>query len=201
MMSIDIDEEFTGEASRKLLQQQHQAMADQGVAAGDAKNRGGLGKAAQAAAGKNTGGGQLGKDELIAQHPAMTVPHRSQEAMNNEDGRGENDGNATENAGAQAGNSNAQEVSTGASGSSDQPQAGGTGTGAPGGPEVLKTDAPSEDRVARITAHLNASTIDQKGGATDDDSMDDFRPHILHSKHDPVPIAMVNRRPKGSEFL
>lgn len=28
--------------------------------------------------------------------------------------------------------------------------------------------------------------------------LDDFEPHLLHDPHEPVPIAMVNRRPRGS---
>ncbi len=167
-------------------------MAEEDAAGGDAKDRGGLGKAAQAATGKNTGGGQLGKDDLIAQHPAMMVPHRSQEVMSKEGGQGDT---AAENTGAQTGDSNAQDTPV-----TDNAASQNAKTDASGGPEVLKTDAPNDDRVARITAHLNASNIDQKGDVADDDSLDEFKPHILHSKHDPVPIAMVNRRPKGSEF-
>lgn len=32
-----------------------------------------------------------------------------------------------------------------------------------------------------------------------DDTWSDFRPHILHEPHQPVPIALVNRWPTGSE--
>jgi len=28
--------------------------------------------------------------------------------------------------------------------------------------------------------------------------MEDFSPHIIHAPHDPFPIAMVNRKPRGS---
>lgn len=112
--------------------------------------------------------------------------------MSKEGGQGDT---AAENTGAQTGDSNAQDTPV-----TDNAASQNAKTDASGGPEVLKTDAPNDDRVARITAHLNASNIDQKGDVADDDSLDEFKPHILHSKHDPVPIAMVNRRPKGSEF-
>jgi hypothetical protein len=36
---------------------------------------------------------------------------------------------------------------------------------------------------------------------SDDDFLGDFCPHILHEPHKPVPIAMVNRRPTGSELF
>ena len=35
----------------------------------------------------------------------------------------------------------------------------------------------------------------------DNETWDDFRPHILHDPHDPVPIAIVNRWPTGSKPL
>ena len=35
--------------------------------------------------------------------------------------------------------------------------------------------------------------------ADGNETWDDFRPHILHDPHDPVPIAIVNRRPTGSK--
>lgn len=50
-------------------------------------------------------------------------------------------------------------------------------------------------------------TNNASDGATDpvplpgdgDDTWSDFRPHILHEPHQPVPIALINRWPTGSE--
>lgn len=55
-------------------------------------------------------------------------------------------------------------------------------------------------RVEAITKHLNGHRLKTLGTVEDDDSMDDFQPHIMHAPHDPVPIAMVNRPPRGSEY-
>lgn len=75
-----------------------------------------------------------------------------------------------------------------------------------GGPEVLKTDYDGEngekkDRISAVTAHLNAATLHEQGTAEDSDQLDDFRPHILHSPHSPVPMVMVNRVPRGSKYF
>ena len=43
----------------------------------------------------------------------------------------------------------------------------------------------------------NGTTLPDDGTET----WDDFRPHILHDPHDPVPIAIVNRWPTGSKCL
>ncbi len=120
-------------------------MAEEDAAGGDAKDRGGLGKAAQAATGKNTGGGQLGKDDLIAQHPAMMVPHRSQEVMSKEGGQGDT---AAENTGAQTGDSNAQDtpVTDNTTGQNEK-------TDASGGPEV-----PEDGRAQRRPRRTYHST-------------------------------------------
>ncbi|KAI5115003.1 hypothetical protein M0805_001512, partial [Coniferiporia weirii] len=71
------------------------------------------------------------------------------------------------------------------------------------GPELLRSDYDDAEqahlgRVAAITEHLNATKFEGKGTATDDASMGEFRPHIMHAPHSPVPIAMVNRAPKGT---
>jgi hypothetical protein len=42
-----------------------------------------------------------------------------------------------------------------------------------------------------------ADAATPQGGG--DDTWSDFRPHILHEPHEPVPIAAVNRWPKGSK--
>jgi len=50
-----------------------------------------------------------------------------------------------------------------------------------------------------VTARLNEGIGSSDAIATvGEDILKDFRPYILHQKHDPVPIAMVNRQPKGT---
>jgi hypothetical protein len=50
---------------------------------------------------------------------------------------------------------------------------------------------------------LDTRSFDSRGtaqdGDGDGDALSDFRPHILHEPHEPVPIAIVNRSPTGSE--
>lgn len=59
----------------------------------------------------------------------------------------------------------------------------------------------NENLAAAIAQHLNAGDTDLEASAADDETMGEFRPHILHAPHDPVPIVMVNRPPTGSEFI
>jgi len=54
-------------------------------------------------------------------------------------------------------------------------------------------------RIAAITKHLNTTLQpDTKATLPDGVDMEDFAPHIIHAPHDPFPIAMVNRRPRGA---
>jgi hypothetical protein len=46
---------------------------------------------------------------------------------------------------------------------------------------------------------LDAGEVDSAAHCSTDDFLDDFFPHLLHEPHVPVPIAMVNRGPTGSE--
>jgi hypothetical protein len=46
--------------------------------------------------------------------------------------------------------------------------------------------------------HRDARRVDSTSQGSDGD-LGDFCPHLLHEPHIPVPIAMVNRRPTGSE--
>ena len=39
---------------------------------------------------------------------------------------------------------------------------------------------------------------DTKATLPDGVDIEDFTPHIVHKPHDPFPIAMVNRKPRGS---
>ncbi|EJU00489.1 hypothetical protein DACRYDRAFT_116999 [Dacryopinax primogenitus] len=51
--------------------------------------------------------------------------------------------------------------------------------------------------LAKVAAHLNlGNNCEVDPTATELDG--DFKPHILHKPHDPVPIAMVSRRPHGA---
>lgn len=142
-----------------------------------------------------------GKNELVGQHPAMQVPDVTNENANDE-----------KQVSAQAAEElqeNVQPADVGnAEGNESQPQvqANDTEQDKVDGPEVLRSDYDAAERehkgrLAAITEHLNAATLHEQGTAVDDDSLDDFRPHILHSAHSPVPMALVNRVPRGSECL
>jgi hypothetical protein len=50
--------------------------------------------------------------------------------------------------------------------------------------------------------HTDATGVLSEALATveDNDQLDDFSPHVIHQPHKPFPIAMVNRKPHGSEF-
>lgn len=52
---------------------------------------------------------------------------------------------------------------------------------------------------SKAAEHLDPGGVDSTSSGSDDDFLGDFFPHILHEPHIPVPIAMVNRRPTGSE--
>lgn len=47
----------------------------------------------------------------------------------------------------------------------------------------------------RTDTNLQPDTV---GDVEDDPNAPPFRPHIIHSPHDPVPMAMVNRKPRGT---
>jgi len=52
-----------------------------------------------------------------------------------------------------------------------------------------------------VTAHLNTNLQpDTTGDEPDNADAARFRPHIVHSPHDPVPMVLVNRKPRGSEY-
>ncbi|KAF9564436.1 IQ calmodulin-binding motif protein [Agrocybe pediades] len=54
-------------------------------------------------------------------------------------------------------------------------------------------------KLAALTKHLNTTlTPDTKATLPEGVDMEDFTPHIIHAPHDPFPIAMVNRRPRGA---
>lgn len=56
-----------------------------------------------------------------------------------------------------------------------------------------------------VSSSENAGPLDAGDAnstrGSDGDFLGDFCSHILHEPHRPVPIAMVNRRPTGSELF
>jgi hypothetical protein len=55
----------------------------------------------------------------------------------------------------------------------------------------------SMTRLQAISEHLNSGNLLVDPTVKEHDLKEDFKPHILHSKHDPVPMALVNRPPRG----
>uniref|UniRef100_A0A8H8CGC6 PLD phosphodiesterase domain-containing protein n=1 Tax=Psilocybe cubensis TaxID=181762 RepID=A0A8H8CGC6_PSICU len=56
-------------------------------------------------------------------------------------------------------------------------------------------------RLSKITKHLSGYTTlqpDTQATLPEGVDLEDFTPHIIHAPHDPFPIAMVNRRPRGA---
>ncbi|PPQ94500.1 hypothetical protein CVT25_014154, partial [Psilocybe cyanescens] len=54
-------------------------------------------------------------------------------------------------------------------------------------------------KLSKITKHLNTTLQpDTKATLPEGVDMEDFTPHIIHAPHDPFPIAMANRRPRGA---
>lgn len=62
----------------------------------------------------------------------------------------------------------------------------------------------SQSQISNIVQHLNAGAQDTQATIQDSDiakgSTGEFSPHIMHKAHKPVPIVMVNRVPRGSEY-
>ncbi|GAA5856728.1 hypothetical protein JCM8547_008811 [Rhodosporidiobolus lusitaniae] len=57
----------------------------------------------------------------------------------------------------------------------------------------------SSARLAALSKALNAGAITKRDAAFEDESLiHDFKPHLLHKKHEAFPMALVNRRPHGS---
>ncbi|THG96576.1 hypothetical protein EW145_g7754 [Phellinidium pouzarii] len=212
-----IDTEFSSQAARTLLGKQ-QARDDQQD--GRRKRVDGFGNAVRTAVGIHPGDAAgLGTDELIDEHPAMNVPEV--ETPNaSRDNQGEIEDNANDPPDAtdavaglrerprdesQPAPSKADADSSAADNAaeSEPPADAADAKNGQLGPELLKSDYDDaekahQDRVAAITTHLNATKFDGKGTVPDDASLDDFRPHMMHAPHAPVPIAMVNRAPKGT---
>ena len=45
-----------------------------------------------------------------------------------------------------------------------------------------------------VDTNLQPDTV---GDVSDDPDSDEFRSYILHAQHEPVPVALVNRKPRG----
>ena len=211
--SIDIDIDFTSHASRILLRKQ-QEVIKQGAGAFSGKT-----------AGEPSDRESYGKDPLIGEHPAMKVPTEEESAKLRQTPEDSVGGEASDRKadatvvgkekngptqpqsipephldGARNQENVALQVRDCAENSEAQGGSKGEGESVPA-PEVLREEEKANmSRVELITAHLNAKNIQMTGTATDDESMDDFRPHIFHTSHSPVPIDMVNRMPRGSKF-
>jgi len=54
------------------------------------------------------------------------------------------------------------------------------------------------NKLDAITKHLNTTLQPDTKGTAPESDLDDFHPHILHAPHKPFPMAMVNRKPRGS---
>lgn len=130
-------------------------------------------------------------EHLIGQHPQMNVPTADESKQHDQrDGA-----QGKDNTDVQADGSDAFEGQTGNDSIGAQP------TDTNGSDDVKpKSKEEKKNLAAAIAQHLNAGNIDLSASAADDDTMGEFRPHILHAPHDPVPIAMVNRPPIGSEL-
>ncbi|KZT34488.1 hypothetical protein SISSUDRAFT_1009878, partial [Sistotremastrum suecicum HHB10207 ss-3] len=204
-----IDEEGSGEASRRFLQKQHEGI-DQAEAEEGAQRAPGGGRiknfARMATNQHDASGGAIGQDDALKEHPNMMVPSNSTDGQNGS----VNATNASE-----PRDNDAPAQSTGGSQVDDQ-----SNSLPDGDPVATKTNArPDVDdnaeadnvkneivaggkaksnRAAGIAAHLNAGNQDTEATAEDSDSLDDFKPHIMHQAHDMVPMAMVNRHPRGT---
>jgi phosphatidylserine/phosphatidylglycerophosphate/cardiolipin synthase-like enzyme len=55
-----------------------------------------------------------------------------------------------------------------------------------------------QGRLERLSARLNTNLQHTKSTLPSTEEPVDFRPHILHAKHDAFPMALVNRKPRGS---
>ncbi|EJD06160.1 uncharacterized protein FOMMEDRAFT_104658 [Fomitiporia mediterranea MF3/22] len=222
-----IDTQYAGVAARALLAKQYEREAQE--VEGPGKDKRGatqradgsiVGHVVRAAAGIHGGDtGVHGKDELVAEHPAMNFPDGSS-ANNNDASEADEDlekrqdrERNIEDGDKDTRESDKQEpdleerqarpmATSNTQGTTNDVSNQSTLDRVTDGPEILKSEETSSStssrRVEAITKHLNAATLHEQGTADDDESMDEFRPHVMHASHRPVPMAMVNRAPKGT---
>ncbi|KAL5533428.1 hypothetical protein ACEPAF_5204 [Sanghuangporus sanghuang] len=219
-----IDTEFASIAARSLLGKQYerevQRVKDAGKNEDGSKRKSAsgdgsiVGKVIRAAAGiPGYDEGVHGKDELVGQHPAMNLPTdvgKSDTTPSGSDGREERQmgkeytATLNEDVNGRADEHDMEERQNRPRSQSIQLSGSFSSTsGATSGPEVSRSEAGSSSsgrrsRAEAITKHLNGHKLKILGTVEDNDSLNDFQPHIMHSPHDPVPIAMVNRLPKGT---
>ena len=56
-------------------------------------------------------------------------------------------------------------------------------------------------RLQAISDRLNSGNVNVNATVKDVDLKEDFQPHILHTDHVPVPMALVNRPPRGRAYI
>ena len=70
-----------------------------------------------------------------------------------------------------------------------------------GGSSILSSAGPPGSHTPRqraLSSVLNAGALSEAWSTVEDtDVLDEFNPHVLHKKHNPFPIALVNRKPHG----
>lgn len=223
ILITDIDTQFSSKAARSMLGKQMEK--ERAGTASRSDTTGSFGHAIRTAAG---GEPPHGKNDLVGEHPAMQVPNvtESGDAQNIVSAQAAEENRQQDNANSALGDASKKSPDASDSGFSassedasahnttDQTRQSHPGEADEGyqegeggdGPEVLRTDYDEADRdgkghLAALTEHLNAATLHVEGTAKDDGNLDDFRPHILHAPHSPVPMALVNRVPRGSEYL
>jgi hypothetical protein len=64
--------------------------------------------------------------------------------------------------------------------------------------EMVGENKRAEVTAAEVAKRLNIGKV-QLDATVEDAGVADFKPYILHQPHPPCPIAMVNRKPAGSE--
>lgn len=70
---------------------------------------------------------------------------------------------------------------------------------APGFSKIEPTASKNSIRLKALSTKLNAGALAQIDAAIVDEALiDDYKPHMIHRAHAPVPMAMVNRKPHGA---
>ncbi|KAI5477424.1 hypothetical protein MNV49_006416 [Pseudohyphozyma bogoriensis] len=90
------------------------------------------------------------------------------------------------------------EYATGVNGDAEKDARGGKVYDATNADESRRLQAALHDEAA-VSAHLNTGTpISATAKEDGTKGHQKFKPLVLHERHDPVPMALVNRRPKGT---
>ena len=198
---VDIDPRAASRATRAFLREQQAINEAQGVQLEDVPTA------------------EARRIELIVRHPSMRVPsspndadagHRRNIISDTEDRTRDEVAEKCPNTTVPCWRGSAQ---SNANGSARSPASLGPGGGAPSGgtpgcSHSLASDNPIGHEDGKVVNNLpkehdtsiTDNTCNDAADAVDDDggTWSDFRPHILHEPHQPVPIAIVNRWPTGS---